>query len=328
MSTSLVTRGSGLSPKGLLGAVLAGGISAALFATAVLHAETLLVFLFYIAAVPLFVAGLGAGSVASFVAALAGLGTLASTLPLSQVAAYAVLDVLPVVVIVLLALRFRLGTDQQPYWYPEGYLLTAITLYPCLLFAAALLLSADQNNGLLGVTTAFFHASADGIKTQAGLPPDVADQFIPLLDILAKYVPAMLGTCWIFLMTLSLLVAHVALKGQGWTIRPTFGWLNLAIPAWVIGLTALSSLLGALAPAPFDYIGTNVAVMLGLPFFFVGLAVVHGWTKTTGRPMVWLIIFYTLISVLVWLLLAVALLGAVDHWAHFRRRFASGAKQP
>jgi len=61
---------------------------------------------------------------------------------------------------------------------------------------------------------------------------------------------------------------------------------------------------------------------MGVPFFFTGLAVVHALAAQTRWPTLFLVFFYFVICLIVHLTLLVALLGAVDQWVDFRKRFA------
>ena len=60
--------------------------------------------------------------------------------------------------------------------------------------------------------------------------------------------------------------------------------------------------------------------MLCVPFFFVGLAVIHAYAKT--KPLRWVILFGTYASVLVfgWPAAALVILGFVEQWTGMRRR--------
>jgi hypothetical protein len=305
---------------GVAGAVLAGGISAVCFGLALLKADTMFVFLIYLSAIPLFIAGLSGGSVAAVIASAAGLVGLFSTFPSNYAILYFIVSACPSLVLTVLSLRHRIGADQKIYWYPEGHLLTATSLYPCALFLMAVMMTAGHQGGLLAMTTEIFNETADQVSKQFN--PDQAVVIHMILERSAKIVPAVLGCSWMFLVIISLVLAQMLLNQQKWNIRADFSLNELHIPNWLIFAVAMTGLAGASFPEPYDYIGLNLGIILGVPFFFVGLAIIHAYANLQKSPL-WLVIpFYVLLSLFPALVVFVALLGAVDQWVNFRRHFA------
>ncbi|MDD5585464.1 MAG: DUF2232 domain-containing protein [Alphaproteobacteria bacterium] len=331
MTTSLPSRGT----LGWLGAVLAGGLSAAAFGFAFAYADTMLVFLAYVAGVPLFVAGLGAGFLPGVLSALIGTAaifmktSLALTngyfifmkAALALTIGYFIAFAFPAVVLTVLALRYKMGEDKKIYWYPEGYLLTVAVLYPCLVFLAAAGMASGQEGGLLGQTSQILQG-AMGSYAQT-MEPDMATNFKTMLEFLPRIVPAMLGCTWLVLMLASAFAAQSILKQQNWNLRGSFAWRNLEVPNALLLAAAVTGLAGVFGPAPFDYIGSNLCVLLCLPFFFVGLAVVHTYTAVKKSGFLMLFSFYAVLILLPWLALIVTLLGALEQAVHFRQRLAA-----
>ena len=69
-------------------------------------------------------------------------------------------------------------------------------------------------------------------------------------------------------------------------------------------------------------------MVLWLPFFFAGLAVVHAICRRIGARTAVLVVFYVFLVLFTWPAVLVAGLGLVDHWLGFRRRLrAPGSKQ-
>ncbi len=320
MPTSLISRG----PLGFGGAILAGVVSTAIFAVALAHAETLLVMVAYFTVLPLFLAGLGAGSLNGLAASLIGSAGLLLVQPPSTAIAYVIINALPAAILVALALRHHVTTEQQIEWYSEGNLLAIITLYPCFLFLLVFGLASGENGGLLTMTTKMLTEGTTQFKAQ--LDASMIDQFTLALNRLVRILPALAGCCWMFVTMLSMIAAQYILQQQNWNLRPGFTLTNLQIPQWLIMAAAATGLVGALAPAPYDYLGLNFCIMICVPFFFVGLAVIHAYAATKRFQMVILVILYVALSRLPWLALLVTVLGVVDQWANFRQRLI--AKKP
>src|ERR1700722_7788558 len=98
-------------PMGYVAAIFAGGVSAALFAVALARAETILVFLTYLTAVPLFIAGLGVGSLGGLIGSLMGTAALYLTAPSNFTFIYAFVFAIPSIILTTLALRYRVAAD-------------------------------------------------------------------------------------------------------------------------------------------------------------------------------------------------------------------------
>ncbi len=309
---------------GYAGAIVAGGVSAALFTIAVAHAGSLLIFLIYLTAIPLFMSGLGAGAVAGLVASAGGTAGLFIVAPSNIGFIYAFIFAVPAIALTAMALRYRIGEDQKIYWYPEGYLLTSIAIYPALLFLGLVVLTSGHPGGLLAITQDALKAVTDEVSKQLGGDEAVLVQ--SAMDRLAKIAPSVVGCTWMLITMISIYVAQSLLKRQGWNLRPSFVMQGLHVPTWLIYAVAITGLAGVVAPAPFNYIGNNLSILLGIPFFFVGLAVIHAWAATTRAPMTVLVIFYLILSVIVWVGLLVALIGVLDQWMNFRLRLSRPKK--
>ncbi len=306
---------------GWLGAVLAGGISAAAFAYAFANAETMLVFLAYFSPLPLFVAGLGAGAAPALLGTMVGVGGVYALNPNPYlVGVFAIAVALPVALFCLMALRNRKGVDGKIYWYPEGYLITAVTLYPCLAFIGLAALMAGQEGGLLGQTAQILQTAFGPLSEN--LDAEALEGIKAALDVLPRILPALIGCSWIFLILISLVAAQSTLRQQKWNLRDAFSWRNIVIPNWLVLIAGATGAAGFLAPAPFDYLGVNIFAMTCVPFFFVGLAVIHALAATTRASLAFLIVFYIALTFFSGLALLVVLIGSLEQGLRFRQRMA------
>lgn len=314
MTNPLTSRGA----LGIGSGVLGGVASAALFAVATLYADKGFIFLAYLAPIPLFMAGLGAGYVSGIIASLAGAGGLILATSPQTAWVYTILIALPVAILVTMAMRYKLSEDGQAFWYPEGRLLTALTAYPCLFFLTAFGAAEQQESGGL------LQQTLDAL-------PQIIDQFskemkvediAPLksaLEMLANVFPAIAGISWILIVLLCALVAQSSLRQQGWLLRSSLSWSELRLPTTLIIAAAIAGLM-AFAPAPYDYIGTNLGAILCAPIFIAGLAIAHAYAATKKTRIFILFLLYVLLTFLPWLAVLVTLLGALDQGLDFRRR--------
>ncbi len=317
------TRLSPPSAAVIVAALFGGGMSGILFAYALAHAQSLLAFFtIYLTGLPLFLVGLSSGGMAGILASICGAAGLFYTMPANIGVIYTMIFALPSALLIIFALRFRIGDDQKVYWYPEGNLLTVMTVYPCIAFLL-LAAAAMPKGGLLEMTIKSFNEVANQLSSQ--LPADSLGMLHDAIPEIAKILPALLGWTWMFVTVIGLVCAQVILQKRNWNMREPFALMNIHPPHWLVYALAATGLVGGFAPEPFDYIGKNAAIILSLPLLFVGLAVVHAWAARLRHGALALTVFYIVISVAFWFVPLVALLGAVDQWFHFRERW--NAKQ-
>ncbi len=317
------------SPGGLLGAAAMGVLAALAFAFALSHVNTPLMFALYLSPPLLFVAGLGGGIAGSAAAFVAGGVTLFFSNPAApHVAAfYLVLYALPIGVLSGMALRYRMGADGKVYWYPEGWLLAALMIIPCLGLVAAVAVAESNGveGGLWGATSRIMEAFVNQIP-ESKLPPpvtegmDVRAALIEGEQGMVRFLPSIIGQSWAFLLIISALVAQSSLRQQGWSIRKDgFSLTRVKTPRWVLFAAILAGFIGFAAGEPYGYIGANVSVMLALPFLFQGLGVIHAALDGNRFRILLLALVYILL-VFAYPAVLVAMLGVADQWLNIRQR--------
>ena len=314
MTMPRISRG----PVGYISAILAGCASAALFAVALTHAQSLLLFMLsYLTAVPLFIVGLGAGSIAGLLASLMGTLGLFLTTASNFAFDYAFIFAIPTTILIAMALRFKKATGKV-MWFKEGHLLTFIAIYPCLIFLGFCGLTYGHPGGLQAITLDAFNEIADQLSKQ--MSGEQATMLRTMMDRIANIAPALIGSTWLLLTVIGMAIAQSILQQNKLNLREAFTLRGLDVPNWLIYAVAVTGLVGVMAPAPFDYIGKNMSIILGSSFFFVGLAVIHAYAATLRWPRLFIWGFYIILSLLVWLVLLVALVGVLDQWIGFRQR--------
>ncbi|MDD3287683.1 MAG: DUF2232 domain-containing protein [Alphaproteobacteria bacterium] len=324
-----------LSSRGALGwlsAALAGVMGGAMFVAASTYGDTLLVFLAYFSIIPLIVCGLGSGSLIGGIASLISTGVVMVFSGPQISLTYFLAFSLPAFLLMLLALRYRQGSDGTLYWYPEGYLLIATALYPCILLVIAGFMASGEEGGLLEMSTRALEGIMNTMKddisnNMANIDADKAAQLMEgfkqmdlVLPKFAEFLPAFLGCVWIFFIIICGSASQSILKQQHWNLRDSFKLNDLQIPNWFITAVAASGLIGFFGPVPYDHIGNNLCVMLCVPYFFLGISVAHVYASTFKMPWLVLLVFYTLMSLMFWLVMLVALLGVIEQNINLRQR--------
>ena len=309
--------------------VVAGFASGVIFLSA-LSGGALGVLLIYLVPLPLVMVGLSHGLAGSMVAAAASL-ILVAVVSLSGLPTFAVMAVLPSLLLVRQALLWRQSEAPEQVavgpaaveWYPPGLILAWLT------GAAAVLLLLGA--GLLVVQgvaieeTVRHHVSTFFDEMAFAAPAEMRDR---LVSIWTAFMPALAACAWLLMAVANGMLAQWTVTKAGHARRPTPGYGDLWLPAWTAIALVTSGAVGLLATGDVGYIACNMAVVLLVPYVFVGLAAVHEMVRAKPNAGVILVVFYTVFFILFgWGLLAVAGLGLVRHWTRLRRSGAGSQEE-
>jgi hypothetical protein len=281
--------------------LIAGSTGAAIFAS--------------LAQLPLFVAGLWLGPGAGALAAVSATAiVLAAARDTAATALFAALYAVPVVLLVRLALLARTDGQGGLEWYPPGQLTAWLTGLALAGFAVILVW--------------FDGPQALEAMLQRVLAPAVAELVDTspagrrlLTQSLASVVPGVIAASWMLLVITNGILAQGVLARFRANWRPSPPIATLRLPPWLaltLGAAAVLTLIGG----PARFVGSNVLIVLSVPFSLGGLAVVHAAAARLARPAMPLAIFYVLAGLLGWPFLLVALLGLLDLPLGLRRRLA------
>lgn len=305
-----------------LGLSVAAGLASGLVYLSVLTGGALGVLLTYLTPLPLVMVGLafGLGRVALGAGVAIALVALAEP---QAVAVFAVVGVLPVLVLVRQALLWRKTSVGAAEWYPPGLLLAWLAVFAVglILLGAALLPAGD------GGIESLIRREIRGFVEDLGptIPTEVKDSLVPLWSAL---FPAMLGGAWLLMAAMNGIVGQWTVTKAGFALRPTPAYAGLELPLWLLAMLVAAGLIGGLAGGDAGYLGRNAAVVLLWPYVFGGLAVVH--RSLHGRPnagMMLALFYVAFFAMFGWALVAVAGLGLVRHWTRLRRHQAGGGQE-
>ena len=302
--------------RGQVAALAAGGVSAALFLAAAFGSLGGVI-LAYLAQLPLFAAGLSAGWPAALVAtSTAGL-VVWGVESLATEGLFVISTAIPVLILVRLALQTRPASDGGVEWYPPGYLLAVLSGMALGVFAVLWLYFAAVDGGLEAASYRFLRNMMSSFVAM-GTP----EQLDRAARSLSRYFPGAAFASWQFMVIVNGLLAQGVLARFGRNLRPGSPFTALDLPRWPAFAFAACVVL-ALFSGQAGGFGRNGAIILCVPFFFVGLSVIHsisvGWR---GRPFL-LTALYLLLLLARWPVLVVTGLGFAERWAKLRLRLAA-----
>lgn len=304
-------------------AVGGGGLSALIF-VAPFWGGPIGVLLMYLAPAPLLAAGLGLGSQAVIVAAGAGLITVAflgSALAVGSFAVagvYAGLHALPACLVIYQALmKKRSGaTDDPEAWFPPGAILASLT--------------ALGGFAVLGIALAMSGETSieDNVRTVLMTAMEAAGTAMPTTDLGAvvdTLAPTFLGfgvVMWVTTMVLNGVLVQGFLTRRQWNIRPRPQWSALALPDWLSWPIVISAAVALVADGDAAYVARNLVILFAVPYFFLGLAVVHSLlANVPQRTFVLVTLYACLFLFFVFAAGILAALGLAEQWAGVRSRF-------
>jgi hypothetical protein len=306
----------------------AAGVVSALFAMGVLTGRPAGIIFSFWSSLPLYVIGLMSGLGMTLVAGAVAAAIVGATQAmlfgqgLLGAGVFAIDTLLPAAVVAHLALRSRHGTDQRMVWYPGGSILSWLAV----VFAGAFL-ALTVWAFLINHETVFetMRRSMETIL-ETVLPTQDPVERAEAVRLVAASIPAMAGVSWLFVIVVNGILAQKALARLGWNLRPLGPLAVFQVPRWLVAPLTGAVVLALIGDQDLLYMGVNLGIVLAVPFFVQGLAVVHMYARMAPRPRVMLAIFYGCNIALglpyAGLPSAVMLvgLGLVEQWAGLRSR--------
>jgi hypothetical protein len=306
-------------------ALVAGGAAALMFASIASGALFSLV-LFYLAPLPLMVAGLGWGPSAALIGAVAGCIGIGASFGFSYIAAFGLSIGLPAWWLSRLALLGRplqsAAAAPDVEWYPVGRLVLWAAGFAALTTLGALVtLGADE-----ATITATLKR---GLMRVMGLAADeeVATDTDRVLDALVALAPAAGASIAMLTLTLNLWLGGRIARTSG---RLTRSWpdlretelppMTLAALALAVALGFTGGLLGILAQV--------VAAVLLTAYALTGFATLHMLTSQIKSRMLWLSLAYASVLMFGWPAILAVGLGLTDAVMGLRRRYRDRKPPP
>lgn len=302
-----------MTPARLLIAVTGGALSALFHLAVVLGSGGIVLPLF--AQLPLFLVGLSLGVAPAAAAGAVGTIVVLAAGSLATAGTYLVLTAGAAILVVRQALLNRPAADGGVEWYPPGLLLAWLSAAALALLGAAALYAGTTELGLHGQAQELVRGAF------AIIAPEHAERVAPAQEVIARFLPAAVLGWWIVMVAVNGMIAQGALASFRRALRPAPPLAELWLPRWP-GFALLAALAASLLPGDPGMAAQNAAVILAVPFVFLGLAVFHALAARTALRFLFLFVLYVILVLQGWPALVVAAVGLIEHWVGLRGRFA------
>lgn len=285
------------------------GLAAVLLQATILYPSPVTAVLFYLSAVPLFIAGFGWGISATAVAGLTGGLTTAAALGGKPALLFVLGTAGPPALLTWLALRSRPASgalavegeveQQGVQWYPEGRLVLWAAVMASALTGVMLLMAAPDGESVRDGVEDLVRQMVGAMSAGSELEPEQLDQ---LAILLAAILPLAAASVWLIATLANLTIAAKLLAIFNRRPRPWARFGALAFPrraAWLLPVAIAASFL----PGAAGFIASVFAATLFTAFALLGLAVLHGLTEGVSARGFLLAGLYVALALLNWLLI-------------------------
>lgn len=337
-------------------AIGAGAISGMLVVASLSGASIAVAYLTLVLPFPLLMVGLGLGTRAALTAGISGTALAMSASPLAGLV-FAVLFAAPAWLIVRLALTgpngpvvvppehtgpFRqegpetqssfqdriLGKganwDGEPgemprdlAWFPAGSILACVAVIAC----GHVIAAALWTGGLESAVTTYLTALANAIAAPQG-----QEVLHTAIMQATPFFAGSIAAFWALILLLNTVFAQGLLAKGGRNLRPTPRLRELRLPDWLSWALVVVALVALLAPGEIEYISRNLFLVLAVPFFFLGLGVVHKLAGFTPLPAALLSLIYLMLIFSGWFALVIAGIGILEQWVGLQDRMSPPAE--
>jgi hypothetical protein len=305
----------------------AGLISAALFASAA-TATALAGILFYLAPLPICLAGLGWGGTAALISALIATAMVGAVLGPGTAAIFAGAIAAPAALLVHLALLSRPAMAPQGAspttleWYPPGRIVAWAALLAGLLAGiVVLILGYDQESYRDSIRQILSHSALKELDRDGTLLTE--ENIARLSIVLARALPAAFAIVWLTITLFNLWMAGLIVDASGRALRPWPDLHSLELPNGLVLVFAVA-LAASFLPGLPGLLATGLAGALLFAYVLQGLAVIHVYSQ--GVPLRGLLLTTVYIGILLlgWVAIVVAIVGLAEPLLGLRQRAHPG----
>lgn len=291
----------------------AGIVSAALHLSITLGSPSAIL-LAYFAQLPLAAIGLAFGLTQAAVAVAFAAVLVALFSPgVGALSLFIFLSALPILIIVHFALQNRSVESGNVAWYPIGRILIWLSLLGILTFLLAYAVFMQVDGGVRGAINDYLNSITANLAQ--------ADRAaIDAMTATMTYIfPAIASASWTMMNVINGALAQRFVTASNRNIRPRPVYSEIEIPLWPAGICLLGAIFVGFG-GEVGFLGFNIMLIASIPFFFIGLAVLHNISLAWPGRFIWLTGIYLFLILALWPAIVIAALGVLEFWLRLRDR--------
>jgi hypothetical protein len=231
---------------------------------------------------------------------------------------HALVNALPVLILLNRALLSRRAPDGGVEWYPPGLLVAWLSGLAAVTLGVLLTILAMGQGGMAGSV----HRQIDLILPMFG--PN-QESLRPLFEIVAPILPAIIVAAWMLVTMANGAIAQAITTGLRRALRPALKIAETELPNWLAIALVIAAGVVLLGHGLIGTIAANATVILLVPFVVLGLAVVHLATRGVRARGFLLGGLYAVTAILTWPLIVIIALGLIEQGFGLKRRIAAAA---
>jgi hypothetical protein len=271
------------------------------------------------APLPLFLVGFMAGARSVVLAGAAASVTLLFVGGIETAAFYAGTTLIPAWIIVYHGLSHRFASGATD-WYSTGEIVCRLTALIAIFIVVVSLAVSGVQGGIENSISSFVETIITQIVKMMAL--DLNGEGVDVLvDRMAMLFPAVTTLSWLIMMVVNATLAQALLVKWGKALRPSPRYRSIEMPEWAYWAIVGAATLKLIGSDDVEYIAQNLVVILGAPFFLVGLAVAHSLAPRLKMPGLGLGLLYASFLILTWAPVVVAAVGFAEQWVRLRDRY-------
>jgi len=280
--------------------------------------------LMFLCVIPLLAAGLSKSpKIALQAGALATVPIAIITGSAGAMTMFYLLFALPSWYICHMAMRYydvRISPTIPPIrlWYPIGLITMYLALYGVTLLSIVTALMATEEENL---PQSMLKPSEDVISflgSNYDIQVALSAQSISFLVISSSI------WMWCLLMLFYTWFTNRSLARRNMAKRPSISLTVFSLPHWMLSLMGICILAAGIGGESMSFLGKSSLLILLIPYFFQGLAMLHYYMRNWSNKLIYLFILYLIIILFVWPILLVSGIGLWNHIKILNKHLSSG----
>lgn len=215
-------------------------------------------------------------------------------------------------------------TEQLPVlrlWYPVGMLIIHLAIYACVAVGCVTAFYATQEANLPQQLAALIQSQVSAMEKEYDMVVEVSPSLLTFLPT------ALFAWLWVISLWASAVLANqfVIMRSKNFIKnRPSLAVAPFPIPNWLLTLMSIFALASLIGSESMSFWGKTSLIILLLPYFFQGAAIMHGITRNWAVQGLFLFFVYFSIAILLWPAFILSGIGLWNHIKILNKHLSSG----